>query len=99
VREFYSALGEGDGDRAAQVVVPEKRDTGPLSARALTRFYGSLRAPLRITGIDPISDDTVFVRYEFVNPDNRRCVGSATVDTAHRDGDTLVKGVRPFNVC
>jgi hypothetical protein len=71
VREFYDALGEGDGARAAAVVIPEKRDDGPLSSRELTRFYSSLRAPLRLTQVDPINDNTVFVRYQFVTPDNR----------------------------
>jgi hypothetical protein len=99
VREFYDALGEGDGARAAQVVVPEKRQEGPLSAGELTRFYSSLRAPLRLTRLDPINDDTVFVRYQFVTPDDRLCSGSATVSTSHRDGDTLVRGIRAFNGC
>jgi hypothetical protein len=98
-REFYSALGEGDGARAASVVAPEKREAGPLSAQALTRFYGSLRAPLRIVRIDPVNDDTVFVRYEFVTPNDRLCVGSATVDTIHRDGDTLIRGIRAIDEC
>ena len=99
VREFYRALGEGDGARAAEVVVPEKRAEGPLSAGELTRFYSSLRAPLRLTQIDPINDNTVFVRYQFVTADNRLCSGSATVATARRDGDTLVRAIRAFNGC
>jgi len=99
VREFYDALGKGDGARAAAVVVPEKREEGPLSASALTKFYASLRAPLRLTKIDPIDDDTVFVRYQFVTADNHLCLGTATVSTAHRDGDTLVKSVHVFNGC
>jgi hypothetical protein len=99
VREFYDALGEGDGARAAAVVIPEKRDDGPLSSRELTRFYSSLRAPLRLTQVDPINDNTVFVRYQFVTPDNRLCSGSATVETIHRDGDTLVRDIHAFNGC
>jgi hypothetical protein len=99
VREFYTALGDGDGQRAAAVVVPEKRGEGALSATELTRFYSSLHAPLRVTKIDPINDDTIFVRYQYVTSDDHLCLGSASVDTTHRDGDTLVKGVRPFDVC
>jgi hypothetical protein len=99
VREFYDALGEGDGARAAAVVIPEKRQSGPLSARQLTLFYSSLRAPLRLAQLDPVSDDTVFVRYQFVTSDDRLCSGSATVETTRRDGDTLVKGIRAFNAC
>jgi hypothetical protein len=99
VREFYSALGEGDGARAAALVVPERRHAGPLSARELTKVYGSLRTPLRITKIDPIDDNTVFVRYQFVTPDDHVCLGAATVDTASRNGDTLVRGIRTINGC
>jgi hypothetical protein len=99
VREFYRALGEADGARASAVVVPEERGDGPLSAGELTRYYSSLRAPLRLTQIDPINDDTVFVRYQFVTPDNRLCSGSATVRTAHRNGDTLVRDIRAFDGC
>jgi hypothetical protein len=99
VREFYSALGQGDGARAAAVVVPEKRKSGPLTARELTRVYGSLRTPLRITKIDPINDDTVFVRYQFVTSDDHLCLGSATVNTTSRNGEALVRGVRTLNGC
>ena len=99
VREFYDALGRGDGARAAAVVVPEKREAGPLSAEALTEYYSRLHSPLRVTKIDPINDDTVFVSYEFVTADDHVCVGTATVKTTHRAGDTLVNGVRTFNGC
>ena len=81
------------------MVVPEKRENGPLSAGELTRFYSSLRAPLRLTMVDPINDNTVVVRYQFVTPDDRLCSGSATVTTTHRGDDTLVKGIRAFGEC
>ncbi|HLZ83690.1 MAG TPA: hypothetical protein VKQ54_08995 [Caulobacteraceae bacterium] len=99
VREFYRALGEGDGARAAAVVVPERRDEGSLSAGELTRFSSSLRAPIRVTRIEPVNDETVFVSYQFVTADNRLCTGTARVNTSHRDGDTLVQGIRAFNGC
>jgi hypothetical protein len=99
VREFYEALGQGDGARAAAVVIPEKREAGPLSAAELTRFYSSLHGPLRITKLEPINDGAVFVRYHFVTADNHVCLGSATVDTTRRDGDVLVQRIRPFTAC
>ena len=99
VRDFYGALAKGDGARAAALVVPEKREEGPLSASELTRSYSSLRAPLRVTKIDPISDDEVFVRYHFVTADNHVCLGSAIVDTTPRDGGALVSGIRVFHGC
>jgi hypothetical protein len=99
VREFYEALGQGDGERAAAVVDPEKRQEGPLSAEEMTRFYSRLRAPLRITEIDPINADTVFVGYQFVTADDRLCRGAARVSTEHRDGDTLVTGIKTLSGC
>jgi hypothetical protein len=99
VREFYAALGQGDGAKAAAVVAPEAREDGPLSAASLTQFYSSLRVPIRVTKIDPINDDTVFVRYQFVTRDDRLCLGSATVDTTNRDGGTLIRGIRTFDAC
>jgi hypothetical protein len=99
VREFYDALGQDDGARAAAVVVPEKREAGPLSANALTRSYSRLRTPLRVTKLDPIDDDTVFVRYAFVTADDHLCLGAATVSTTHRDGGALVNGVHALNGC
>lgn len=99
MRDFYNALAQGDGARAAAVVVPEKRGEGPLSAAELTRYYSSLRAPLRVTKIDPIDDDSVFVRYHFVTADNHLCLGSAVVDTTHHDGDALVSAIHVFHGC
>jgi hypothetical protein len=99
VRDFYDALARGDGARAAAVVVPEKREEGPLSAGELTRSYSSLRAPLRVTKIDPINDGEVFVRYHFVTADNHVCLGSAIVDTTPGDGGALVSGIHVFHGC
>ena len=99
VREFYSALGAGDGQRAAEQVVPEKRAEGALSARRMSRFYSSLRRPLRIITAYPLDERTVFVRYEFVAPGGGVCVGAANVVTAQRDGQTLVRGIRALNGC
>jgi hypothetical protein len=99
VRAFYAALGDGDGDRAASMVVPEKREEGPLSASALTGFYSSLRSPLRITGLEQIGDNAVGVRYRFVARDGGLCSGSAVVNTTRRDGDTLVQRIRTASGC
>jgi hypothetical protein len=99
VRDFYNALAQGDGARAAAVVVPEKRQEGPLSAAELTRTYSSLRAPLRITKIDPIDEDSVFIRYHFVTADNHLCLASAIVDTTQRDGGALVSAIHVFHGC
>ncbi len=99
VRDFYNALSGGDGARAEAAVVPEKRDEGPLSASELTRYYSSLRTPLRVTKIDPIDNDKVFVRYNFVTADNHVCLGSAVIETTPHDGRALVSGIHVFHAC
>jgi hypothetical protein len=48
IRAFYAALHAGQGDTAAQMVVPEKRGAGPFSGAALSAFYGALREPVTL---------------------------------------------------
>jgi hypothetical protein len=99
VRDFYNALSRGDGARAEAAVAPEERGEGPLSASELTRYYSSLLTPLRVTKIDPIDDDKVFVRYNFVTADNHVCLGSAVVETTPHGGRALVSGIHVFHAC
>ena len=96
---FYEGLADADGDRAASVVVPEKRRQGPLSAGAIDRFYSGLRAPLRLTRLYPIDDHTVVAHYAFVDRDGEVCQGAARVTTTERDGQVYVQGVRALNGC
>ena len=99
VRAFYAALEAGDGGSAARLVEPEKRDAGPLSAAEMSRFYGALAEPLRLTQIYPLDPATVFVRYRFVTRGGRACRGAANVVTTERDGQILVRGIRAYNGC
>ena len=96
---FYEGLADGDGARAASVVVPEKRRQGPLSARAISRFYSNLRAPLRLTRLYPVDDHTVVARYAFVDRDGEICQGTARVTTTERDGEVYVQGIKALNGC
>ena len=57
VRAFYYALAAGDGNHAANFVVPEKRAQGPLSPRDMTGFYGNLVEPLKLTDLKPTGKD------------------------------------------
>ncbi|HUD31978.1 MAG TPA: hypothetical protein VMR43_03040, partial [Variovorax sp.] len=41
VAAFYGALAAGDGEAAAAVITPAKRDVGRFSKERMTRFYGS----------------------------------------------------------
>jgi hypothetical protein len=99
VRAFYEALGDDDGPRAASLVEPERRTTGPLSAQRITRFYSSLRSPLKLTSIYPLDPSTIFVRYQFVTTDGRTCTGAANVATTRRSDQVLIRGIRAYSGC
>jgi hypothetical protein len=99
VRAFYEALGSSDGVRAASLVEPEKRQAGPLSAGRINRFYGSLRAPLRLTSIYPLDPSTIFVRYQFVTAEGRPCSGAANVATTRQGDQVFIRGVRAYSGC
>ncbi|HEY0012546.1 MAG TPA: hypothetical protein VGB79_06790 [Allosphingosinicella sp.] len=98
-RAFYSALSAGDGGSAAQLVVPAKRRSGPLSAGALTRYYSSFRRPLRVLRVSPVDENTVRVAYDYVLADGRLCRGSAAVDVVRSGGGSLVSGIRTRGPC
>ena len=99
VRAFYGALSAGDGTSAAQLVIPAKRRSGPLSAGALSRYYSSFRRPLRLRSVAPMDADTVRVAYDYVLADGRVCRGRAAVDVVQRYGKNLVSGIRTQGPC
>lgn len=99
VRAFYSALSAGDGASAAQFVVPAKRQSGPLSADALSRYYSSFRRPLRVRSVIPLDADTVGVTYDYVLADGRVCRGRSAVNVVQRDGRSLVSSIRTNGPC
>jgi hypothetical protein len=99
VRAFYAALSAGDGTSAAQMVVPAKRGSGPLSAGALSRYYSSFRRPLRLRSVTPVDANTVRVAYDYVLADGRVCRGQAAVDVVQRNGTSLVSGIRTRGPC
>src|SRR6202040_3630539 len=51
VQAFYLALAAGRGEEAVRFVVPEKRRSGPFSAKAITTFYGNLDEPLTLQDV------------------------------------------------
>ncbi|MBV8684865.1 MAG: J domain-containing protein [Caulobacteraceae bacterium] len=99
VRAFYEALGDDDGARASSLVEPERRAAGPLSPQRITRFYSSLREPLKLTSIYPLDPSTIFVRYQFVTQDGRICTGAANVATTRRNDQVLIRGIRAYSGC
>jgi hypothetical protein len=98
-RAFYSALSGGDGASAAQLVVPGKRQSGPLSAGELSRYYSSFRRPLRVRSLTPVDANTVRVAYDYVLADGRECRGQAIVNVVQSGERSLVSGIRAQGPC
>jgi hypothetical protein len=99
VRAFYLALSAGDGSSAAQLVIPAKRRSGPLSAGALTRYYSSFRRPLRVQSLTPVDANTVRVAYDYVLSDGRVCRGQAMVNVVQGDRRSLVSSINTRGPC
>jgi hypothetical protein len=99
VQSFYLALAEGDGTRAARFVVPEKRTAGPLSAQAITAFYGRLDAMLALLEVRRLAADDFRVRYSFVSHGDRGCDGLAEVRTTVVNGENLISAIKALNGC
>jgi hypothetical protein len=99
VRAFYSALAGADGNRAASLVIPEKRAKGPLSASAITKYYSSLSKPLQLVGLVSLGENRYQADYSYgVGP--RNCHGSAVVTIVQRNGGPLVEGIKaPKDLC
>lgn len=98
VRAFYQALATGDGKTASALVVGEKRRKGPLSAKALSKFYGSLAEPLELVDVEDAGKDRVTVRYRYATQ-TKKCEGAATVKTAERKGQVFISGISAKNGC
>ena len=98
-QSFYAALGRADGQSASSLVVPEKRGSGPFSAAALTRFYGAMREPIRLTTATASADGSVAVQYRYVYASGKVCDGAAVVQTVERGGATLIASIRAANGC
>ncbi|AZO59685.1 hypothetical protein EJ078_10890 [Mesorhizobium sp. M1A.F.Ca.IN.022.06.1.1] len=98
VRAFYYALGDGNGDQAAQYVVPEKRNRGPLSATAITAFYGNLEKRLQLVSLDPQPGGRFLARYTFKRK-SQTCVGRSVVETVRRKSKNLIYSIRALDGC
>ncbi len=96
VQEFYLALANANGTEAARFIVPEKRASGPLSARAMTAFYGDLDEMLALMEVKRSGADEFQVRYAYVSRGDRRCDGAAVVRT---NGKNLISSIKPLNGC
>jgi len=99
VQAFYMALGAADGEEAGKFLVPEKRASGPLSARALTIFYGKLIVPLTLIDIVPAGSDQYRVRYSYVASGAGRCSGESLVRTTKVNGMNLIESIKAVSDC
>jgi hypothetical protein len=99
VRAFYSALASADGNRAASLVIPEKRAKGPLSVSAITKYYSSLSKPLQLVGLVSLGDNRYQADYSY-SAGPHTCHGSAVVTIVQRDGSTFIEGIKaPRDSC
>jgi hypothetical protein len=98
VRAFYNALGSGSGDVASAQVVPQKRSSRAYSADAISRFYGRLRDPLRLTSVTPLQGGAYRVTYRYAAP-GLRCNGSAIVRLTSEGTRPLIRSIDATNGC
>jgi len=98
VRAFYNALGAGNGAAASSQVIPEKRSSGAFSPGAMSRFYGRLPEPIRLTGIVPLAGGGYRVRYRY-SAGRSRCNGSAVVRLTNRGGRNLIRSIQSLSGC
>lgn len=98
VRSFYDALGRGDGETASALVVAEKRSSRAFSPQTISRFYGGLSEPLRLTTIEPLDEGAFYVGYRY-SAGRSRCDGAALVNLTSRDGRELIHSIQALNGC
>jgi hypothetical protein len=98
VRTFYDALGTGSGDVASAQVIPQKRSSRAYSADAISRFYGRLRDPLRLTSVSPLPGGAFRVTYRYAAP-GLRCNGSAIVRLTSGGTRPLIRSIDATNGC
>jgi Domain of unknown function (DUF4431) len=99
VQAFYAALGAGNGEEAVRFVIPRKRSSGPLSATAISKFYGNLVDPLTLTDVVAVRAGEYRVRYRYVAPGPRRCDGEALVRTTQIGGSNLIESIKAVSGC
>ena len=98
VRGFYGALGSGNGAAASSHVIPEKRSSGAYSPGAMSRFYGRLPQPIRLTSVAPVGDGRYRVTYRY-SAGRSHCNGTAVVRLANRGGVDLISSIRSLTGC
>jgi len=99
VQAFYAALSAGNGEEAAKFVIPKKRSSGPLSATAISKFYGNLPEPLTLVDVVATRPGEYRVRYRYVASGPRRCDGESIVRTTQVSGSNLIESIKAVSGC
>jgi len=95
VTAFYEALGRGDGVSASELVIPEKRNFGPLSASAMTQFYSRLSEPLRLIAVSQRDDGSIIARYTYREAmKKKRCDEQALLTLQERGSELLIEQIK-----
>ena len=98
VRDFYSALGQGNGQVAALLVAPEQRTVPAFSSSAMSAFYGNLREPIHLLALERSGADTFVVQYRYAAL-SRVCDGKALVTTRSRARAIYIENIKALDGC
>lgn len=99
VRSFYEALGRADGRAAAELVVPERRASGPYAPEAISRFYSGLAEPLRLVSVRSLGGDAVEARYRYRKASGATCDGVSVATVVRSQGGAFISRIKPSNGC
>lgn len=97
VRQFYEALGDGDGARAAAMIVPEKR-VKRFAPEAMTRFFGSLAEPLRLISVTSKEPQKFVAEYTY-RAAKRECNGVTEVSVQRRQDRWYIESIKSMSGC
>ncbi len=98
VRGFYYALGLGNGESAADFIIPEKRSSGPFAADSITHYYGPMAEPVRVIDLKPQGANEFLVTYSYGST-THHCQSHALVTTTQRDGLNLIEKIHQLDGC
>lgn len=98
VRGFYGALGAGNGAAASSHIIPEKRSSRAFSPEGISRFYGKLREPVRLTSVVPAGGGAYRVTYRY-STGRSRCDGTAVVSVTNRGSHQYIRSIRALSGC
>jgi hypothetical protein len=96
VRQFYEALGLGDGEEAAKYITPSKRGKGSYDPKDMTAFYSSLRERLKLAEAEGVMSFNPYeyeVRYTYTSATGSLCEGHAIVKTVVIDDVEYIQSI------